>query len=152
VTGFEPIWDGRLSTSETPASDSEWWWLREQGVNTIVNLDPAMYDFAQYGFESFLWMPVGTSETPSDEETRSFLRFIQSCDNGPAHISGGTVERRAMLVALLRYAFDAWTIEEALAEGQRHNGGAALAPERVTWLLGWAAAHLAGSERRNSCS
>jgi hypothetical protein len=57
-----------------------------------------------------------------------------------------------MLIALLRYAFDAWTIEDALAEGQRLNGGAPLSPERVTWLLGWAAAHSPGSERLNSCS
>ncbi len=151
VAGFEPIWVGRLSTSETPADDSQWWWLRGQGVDTIVNLDAVMYDFAKYGFESFLWMPVGAGQAPTDEGASSFLKFIQSCDNEPAHISGGAPDTRATLVALLRYAIDAWTLEAALAEGERLNGGAPLSPEQVTWLLGWAATHLPGSERLDSC-
>src|SRR5439155_7130219 len=53
VPEYKTIWAGRLSTSDAPASDSEWWWLRSQGVNTIVNLEPVMFDFVQYGFESF---------------------------------------------------------------------------------------------------
>jgi hypothetical protein len=152
VPGFERIQAGGLSTSEAPVNDSQWWWLRGQGINTIVNLDAVMYDFAQYGFESFLWMPVGAGGTPSEEEVRSFLNFIRSCDNEPAHISGGAPDRRAMLVALLRYAIDAWSIEDALAEGQRLNGGAALSSEQIAWLQGWSAGHLPGSERRGSCS
>src|SRR3989449_6448836 len=151
VAGFEVIWAGRLSTSETPADDSQWSWLRGQGVNTIVNLDAVMYDFAKYGFESFLWMPVGAGEAPTDEGAKSFLKFIQSCDNAPAHISGGARDGRATLVALLRYAIDAWTIEATLAEGERLNGGVPLSPEQVMWLLGWAATHLPGSERLDSC-
>src|SRR6266545_2776713 len=34
VAGFEVIWVGRLSISEAPADDSQWWWLRGHGVNT----------------------------------------------------------------------------------------------------------------------
>ena len=151
VPGFEPIWDGRLSTSDVPASDSQWWWLRRQGVNTIVNLDAVMYDFAQYALESFLWMPLGAGQAPTDEGARSFLKFIQLCDNAPAHIAGGAQDGRATLVALLRYAIDAWTIEDALGEGQRLNGRTALSSEQITWLLGWAATHLPGSERLDSC-
>ena len=149
---FEVIWAGRLSTSETPADDSQWGWLRAQGANTIVNLDAVMYDFAKYGFESFLWMPVGAGQAPTDEGAKSFLKFIQSCDNAPAHISGGARDGRATLVALLRYAIDAWTIEAALGEGQRLNCDAPLSPKQVTWLLGWAESHLPGSERLVSCS
>jgi hypothetical protein len=151
VPGLERIGE-RLSMSESPASDSQWWWLRGQGVNTIVNLDAVMYDFAQYGFESFLWIPPGTGEMPSEEEVRSFLRFVRSCDNAPLHISGGTSDRRAALVALLWYAIEARSIEEALAEGQRLNGGVPLSPERIAWLQGWAASHQPGSERLASCS
>ncbi|PYV15388.1 MAG: hypothetical protein DMG21_15190, partial [Acidobacteria bacterium] len=150
--GFEIIWPGRLSVSETPANDSQWWWLRGQGANTIVNLDAVMYDFAQYAFESFLWMPVGAGAAPTDETATGFLKFIRSCDNQPANISGGAQDGRATLVALLRYAIDAWTIEDALGEGQRLNGGVALSPEQVTWLLGWAATHVPGSEQPNSCA
>jgi hypothetical protein len=152
VPGFGLIWPGRLSSSQPPTAASQWWWLRGQGVNTLVNLDAAMFDFAQYGFESFLWMPLGVGAVPSDEEVRSFLKFIQSCDNEPAHISGGTQEHRATLVALLRYAIDGWTLEDALSEAERLNGGAPLSPEQINWLLGWAATHGSGSERLASCS
>src|SRR5438552_3813404 len=152
VAGFEVIWAGRLSTSAVPADDSQWWWLRGQGVNTIVNLDAVMYDFAQYGFESFLWMPVAAGEAPADQGAQRLLKFIQLCDNEPVHISGGARDGRVTLVALLRYAIDAWTIEAALGEGQRLNCGAPLSSKQVTWLLGWAESNLPGSERLVSCS
>jgi hypothetical protein len=151
VPGFKHIWNGRLSTSDVPANDSQWWWLRQHRVNTIVNLDAAMYDFAQYALESFLWMPLGAAQAPTNEGARSFLKFIQLCDNAPAHIAGGAEDSRATLVALLRYAVDAWTIEDALKEAQRLHGGAALSSEQITWLVGWAATHLPGSERLDSC-
>jgi hypothetical protein len=152
VDTFGPIWPGRLSISETPADHSQWWWLRGQGANTIVNLDAEMYDFAQYAFESFLWMPLGAGEAPTEESATSFLKFIRSCDNQPAHIVGGARDGRAALVALLRYALDGWTIEDALGEGQRLNGDAPLSPAQVTWLQGWAASHRSGSEQLGSCS
>jgi hypothetical protein len=151
IAGFEFIWPGRLSTSQTAADAGQWWWLRAQGVHTIVNLDATNYDFVQYGFDSFLWIPVGPGEMPSDAQASSFLKFIQLCDNEPAHLSGGVKEGRATLVALLRYAVDAWTIADALAEGQRINGGDPLSPEQVTWLQRWAATHAPGSERLNAC-
>ncbi len=152
VGGFGLIWPGRLATSDRPATAGQWQWLRGQGVNTIVNLDAVMYDVVQYGFESFLWMPVGAGQTPTGEEAASFLNFVQSCDNGPAHISGGASDVRATLVALLRYAVDGWPTEAAIAEGQRLNGGTPLTQDQVTWLLGWAATHSPGSDRLATCS
>jgi len=138
--------------SATPADGSQWWWLRGQGANTIVNLDAEMYDFAQYAFESFRWMPLGAGEAPTAESASSFLTFIRSCDNQPAHIVGGARDGRATLVALLRYALDGWTLEDALGEGQRLNGDAPLSPAQVTWLQDWAASHPPGSEQLGSCS
>jgi hypothetical protein len=151
VPGFDIIWAERLSTSETPANDSEWWWLRQKRVNTIVNLDAVPYDFARYGFDSFLWTPLEAGQAPTDAAARKFLKFVQSCDNEPAHISGGARNDRATLVALLRYAVDARPIARAISEAQRSNGGAPLSPEQIKWLLRWAAKHAPGSERLNSC-
>lgn len=151
VAEFEVIWGGRLSTSPVPADDSQWRWLRGQGVNTIVNLDGVMFDFGQYAFESFLWMPLGAGEPPTEEGARRLLRFVQQCDNQPAHISGAARDARAAMVTLVRYAIDGWSIEAALAEGRRLNGGAALSPQQVTWLLDWAATHPPGSDRLDSC-
>jgi hypothetical protein len=144
---FEVIWDGLLSSSRAPADDGQWRWLRGHGVSTIVNLDHVMSDFKKYGFASFLWVPLGPGQPPSDEAAARFLRFIQLDDNQPAHLSGAARDARATLVALLRYAIEGWSIDAALAEGQRVNGGAPLSPDQVAWLRGWAASHAPGSHR-----
>jgi hypothetical protein len=144
---LEVIWDGALSSSRAPADDGQWRWLRGLGVSTIVNLDRVMSDFRKYGFASFLWVPLGPGEPPSDEAAARFLKFIQLDDNQPAHLSGAARDARATLVALLRYAIDGWTIDAALAEGERINGGAPLWPDQVAWLRGWAASHRPGSHR-----
>jgi hypothetical protein len=147
VAEYEVIWDGRLSSSRVPADDRQWRWLRGQGVNTIVNLDGAMADLGEHGFESFLWVPLGAGAAPTDGEATRLLKFIQLRDHQPAHISSATRDGRATMVALLRYAIDGWAIERALAEGQRVNGGAALSRRQVAWLLRWAGSHRPGSHR-----
>ncbi len=147
IADIEAIWDGLLSTSTVPLDDGQWRWLRGQDVNTVVNLDDHMFDVAQFGFESFLWVPLGADGAPTEVEAGRFLKFIQVRDNQPAHISSATSDRRATMVALLRYAIDGWTIDNALAEGQRLNGGAVLSSQQVQFLLGWAATHLPGSHR-----
>lgn len=149
IADFQVIWDNLFSISGVPLDDSQWRWLRGQDVNTVVNLDDGMYDFAQFGFESFLWLPLGADGAPTDVEAEDFLEFIQDSDNQPAHISSAAGDRKATMVALLRFAIDGWSLESALAEAQRLNQGAALSPGQIQWLLGWAATHLPGSHRRN---
>jgi hypothetical protein len=148
VADFEVIWDGELSTSRLPAHDSQWQWLRARGVASIVHLDDRMIDVAQYGIGSFLWVRPGSAGVPTYEDAERFLTFIQLADNQPAHMSSVVSNRRGTLVALLRYAIEGWTIEQALAEGQRLAGGAGLTPQQVGWLLGWAQSHPPGSHRR----
>jgi hypothetical protein len=147
VAEFDVIWNGVLSSSQVPAGDSEWQWLRGRGVATIVNLDDQMFDVGRHGFESFLWIPLGPDAGPREVEAHRFLKFVQLRDNQPAHISSAARDGRALMVALLRYAVDGWSSEQALAEGRRLNGGAALAPPHATWLRGWAARHQPGSHR-----
>jgi hypothetical protein len=149
ATDYEVIRNDRLSSSRAPSSDSEWRWLRGKGINTIVHLDGAMVDFAQFGFDSFFWVPLPAGEPPTDEDAERFLRFIQQKENQPAHLSGAAVDGRAVLVALARYAIDGWSIEAALAEGRSVNGGLelSLSTSQVEWLLRWAANHSSRSHR-----
>jgi hypothetical protein len=148
VAEFEVIWDGRLSTSRMPAHDSQWLWLRALGVTSIVNLDDRNIDVAQYGFGSFLWVRPGPTGVPTNDDAARFLTFIQLADNQPIHIASVVGTRRATMVALLRYAIEGWTIEQALAEAQRLAGGAGLTPQQLQWLLGWAQIYPAGSHLR----
>jgi hypothetical protein len=152
VAGLEDVWAGRLSVSQAPADDTQWQSLRVRGVNTIINLDEVMFDVGRYGFESFLWVQLGAGAPPTEAEAERFLKFIQDLDNQPAHISSATSDRRAIMVALVRYAVDGWALDRALAEGRRLNGDADLSPEHVAWLMGWAARYPAGSHRRATMS
>jgi hypothetical protein len=152
VAEFEVIWTGGLSTSQAPADDGQRQWLRGNGVTTIVNLDDRMFDVGRHGFESFLWVPLQPAAAPTDAEAERFLRFIQLRDNQPAHILSGARDARGIMVALLRYAIDGWSLADALAEGQRLNGGTALSLQQVQWLEGWAATRPPGSHRRRTGS
>ena len=147
IADFEPIWAGRLWTSTVPRDDGQWRWLRRRDVTTIVNLDQNTYDLKRFAFDSFLWVPVGAGAVPADAEAQRFLKFIQVRDNQPAHISSGTSDRRALMVGLLRYAIDGWTMDRALTEAQRLNQGVPLAAGQVQWLQDWAARNAPGSHR-----
>ena len=146
---FEVIWTGLLSTSQAPADDSQQLWLRGRGVDTVVILDDAMIDVGRYGFDSFLWVPLGTGTVPTVVQAERFLTFIQQPDNQPAHISGSLRAARALLVALLRYAVDGWSLDDALREAQRINLGSPLPPQMSAWLRAWAVPHPPGSYRRH---
>jgi hypothetical protein len=148
VVDFEVIWDGQLSTSRTPAHASQWQWLRARGVTSIVNLDDRVLDVGQYGFETFLWVPPAAAGVPALEDAERFLAFIQLTDNQPVHMVSLHRNRRATMVELLRYAIQGWTIEQALAEAERPDGGPGLTPHQLEWLLDWARSHPPGSHRR----
>ncbi len=49
------------------------------------------------------------------------------------------------MAALVRYAIDGWSIDEALAEARRYTKGKDLFARDVSWLRRWAANHEPGS-------
>jgi hypothetical protein len=147
IPDFATVWDGALSISSTPLVNSQWTWLRARDAQTIVNLNDGMPDVARFGFESFLWVRFAPGGTPTNEDAGDFLDFIQVHDNQPVHISSERSDRKALMVALARYAIDGWSLQNALAEAQRLNQGIPLSLAQVLWLQGWAATHLPGSYR-----
>lgn len=160
LVGYGVVWEGKLTRSALPQSDEGWRWLRRQGVTNIVNLRSInTVDYKKYGFESFLWVPLDDGETPPQDRAEWFLRFVQDPDHHPVHIidEGGS-DRSNVMTALVRYAVDGWSVEEALSEarlyGRSSQGGNAPATnEGVTagegaWLRAWAGANAPGSARR----
>jgi hypothetical protein len=146
---YGSLWEGQMSHSETPTKTAGWRWLREQGVKTIVALDPNRVNIGKFGFEGFLWIPLDSGEPPTDTEAEKFLKYVQNQDNQPVHLqSAGGSDRAATLRALVSYAIDGQTLEAALAEARLHNEGNELSPAQVEWLRRWAAAHDPGSHRR----
>ena len=149
VANYGVIWDGRLSRSATPNDVAQWRWLRAQGVNTIVTLDPQRMNFGSFGFENFLWIPLDEGAPPTDIQAARFLKFVQDPDNKLVHLqSAGGSNRIATLRALLSYAIDGQTLEAALAEARLINEDNELSPAQVTWLRNWAANRAPGSQRR----
>jgi hypothetical protein len=106
-----------------------------------------MVDFAQFEFERFLWVPLHAGEPPTDDDAEWYLWFIQLIEHRPTHLSGAAADVRGVMMALVRYAIEEWTIDDALAEGRRINRGAELSTSQVEWFLRWAATHHPGSHR-----
>ena len=93
----------KLSYSATPNSNAQWRWLRKQGVKTIVDLNPVRNNFAGFGFENFLWIPLD-DEKPTDSQVARLLKFFNNLDKQPVHIiqADGGPDRVATLAALIR--------------------------------------------------
>jgi hypothetical protein len=152
VRNYGVVWPGKLTRSGLPDSDSEWRWLRHQGVKSIVTFlghDDDDVDYEKYGFEHVLRIPLDDEDVPTEAQSRSFLAFVQDPNHWPVHMHcHAGKDRTGMMAALVRYAVDGWSLDRALAEARPYRKGKDLAEFRVEWLEKWAALHAPGSERR----
>ncbi|TMA36914.1 MAG: hypothetical protein E6J79_11990 [Deltaproteobacteria bacterium] len=149
VPNYGVIWDHKLTRSGQPSTLAGWTWLRRQGVRSVVNFRSENdVDYTRLGFEHSLWLPLKSSEPPTDADAERFLAFVRDPQNWPLHIhckSGQ--DRTGVMAALVRYAIDGWTLERALVEARSYRGGVDLAPQDMAWLRQWAAGHEPGSHR-----
>ena len=143
------VWPGKLTRSGVPSSDSGWQWLRGEGVKSIVTfLDDDDVDYEKFEFEHVLTIPLGDEDLPSDEQTKTFLAFIQDPHNWPVHMHCHRgKDRTGMMAAMVRYAIDGWRLDRALEEARTYRGGKDLSEFRIEWLRRWASDHDPGSER-----
>jgi hypothetical protein len=146
VKNYGIVRQGVLLRSGLPKTN-DYAWLRQQGVKSIVNLtDEAAGEvlLKKLGFQGYLWLPM--DGPPSDAQAEQFLRFVQDSRNWPAHVhchSGK--DRTGLMVALFRYAIDAWPLGRALEEAKLYRSGKALYPEYVEWLRRWTVRYPPGS-------
>ncbi len=151
VPRFGIVWQGKLTRSGLPKDDEAWKWLRDQGVNTIINFrERNDVDYKKYGFESALWIPLQGGRKPTESEVEKFLQFIQNPSNQPVHIQCAEgKDRTGMMAALARYAVEGWPMEKAIAEASLYRKGKPLSADRIEWLQQWAAKHKPGSFRKS---
>ena len=142
------IWEGRLTRSGVP-DEAQCLWLQNQGVKSVVTFRPKNdIDYARYGIANVLRIPLTGRNTPSNEDTERFLKFVQNPANWPVHIHCAEGQDRVgMMAALVRYAIDGWSLEKALGEARLYRRGEDLAEWRIDWLRTWAATHQPGSHR-----
>jgi protein tyrosine/serine phosphatase len=150
VPKYGIIWQGKLSRSGKPKNEEGWKWLRQQGVNGIVNFRARNdVDYKQYGFEEYLWIPMDNGRLPTEAEAETYLAWIQSPANQPVIIQCAEgKDRTGMMAALARYAIDGWSIEEAIKESSLYRKGEPISDERINWLRGWASKHPPASHLR----
>jgi protein tyrosine/serine phosphatase len=139
---------GILSRSGRP-TPAGYAWLRQQGVNSIVNFtdkDTGAAVMQELGFAHYLWLPLHGPPTEAVQAER-FLSFVRDAQHWPVHMHcHAGQDRTGVMGALVRYAIDGWPLEAALAEARRYKGHA-LAPKYLTWLNEWVASHPPGSHR-----
>ena len=149
VRNYGVVWPGKLTRSGLPDSDSEWKWLRHEGVKSIVTFVDDDVDYKKFGFGPVLRIPLDGQDVPTEAQSQKFLAFVQDPNNWPVHMHcHAGKDRTGMMAALVRYAVDGWSLDRALAEARPYRKGKDLADFRIEWLEKWAAAHEPGSERR----
>jgi protein tyrosine/serine phosphatase len=147
LQNYGVIWPNKLTRSGMPASDQGWYWLRNQGVKSVVTFRPEHdVNYDQFGFH-VMRLPM-EKDPPDEQQAEEFLRFIQSPKNQPVHIHCTAGEgRTGLMAALTRYAIDGWPLDQALAEARSYRDGRDLSKNRLDWLKKWAAKHPPGSAR-----
>lgn len=150
VKNFGVLREGKITRSGKPQTDDGWRWLRERGVEAIVNLrrDNSDVDYEKYGFKEVLWIPLKGGQSPDEETAVKFLRYAQETGNQPLHVMCAEgKDRTGTMSALIRYSIDGWTMDAALNEAKLYRKGEDLSPERIRWLRAWASKHAPGSFR-----
>jgi protein tyrosine/serine phosphatase len=128
-------------------------WLRRYGIASIVNLREERYDdgarlLAGLGFSSYLHLAIDDHAAPTDAQAAAFLAYVQDQRHWPVlvHCAEGK-GRTGVLVALVRYAVDGWSIDQALAEANNYTAELALSDAQRAWLARWARHHAPGDQR-----
>src|SRR5437867_5455332 len=115
VPHYGVIWKGRLTRSGEP-SQAGWTWLRSQGARAVVNFQVRADDEASMRtkFEHYLSLPLKDKQPPTEAQAETFLAFVRDPHHWPVHIhcKGGEY-RTGLMAALVRYAIDGWSIDEA---------------------------------------
>jgi protein tyrosine/serine phosphatase len=142
---FGVIWPHKLTRSGLPSEDQGWIWLHQQGVRSIVTFRKEEdVDYAKFGFEKVMRLPLSSTVMPTEEQAIAYLRFVQNPDNQPVHIHcAAGKSRTGMMAALVRYSIDGWDMDRALAEAREYRGND-LSDTITAWLQAWAKAHPPG--------
>lgn len=145
ISKFGVIEEGILYRSAQP-TDEEMRQLLRQGIKSIVSFRKENGDNRDrvlgLGFENYLWLNIEDETVPTDAQAERFLDFVTDSQNWPVliHCKVG-VGRTGTMAALVRYAVDGWSMDEAIKESKIYRDGIDLVPSQLDWLKQWAANH-----------
>ncbi len=145
IANFGVVEEGILYRSAQP-TEADYDWLLKRGFRSVVSFRRETGDDSSraldMGFQHSLWLSIEDETNPSDEQAGMFLDFVTDPQNWPIliHCKVG-LGRTGTLAALVRYAIDGWTMEEAIEEARLYRNGVDLVPSQLEWLRQWAAHH-----------
>ena len=127
-------------------TDAEFRWLLNQGFKSIVSFRRESGDTGKsalnMGFKNYLWLSIEDETNPNDEQAKRFLDFVTDPQNWPVLIYCKVgAGRTGTMSALIRYAIDGWSMEEAIEEARLYRNGVSLVENQLDWLNHWAANH-----------
>lgn len=153
---FAVVVPGVISRSGQPTIE-DFKWLKENGWKSVVNLrvdgernevgdDEKIPGFNNLGF-NYLWLPIADGSPLTEEQAQKFLAFITNPANWPVHVHcRGGIGRGGTMIALYRYAVQAWPIDKAIEESRLFQGG--VSDSQKNWLENWAQNHKPGSDKK----
>ncbi|MBI2906198.1 MAG: hypothetical protein HYX92_00935 [Chloroflexi bacterium] len=148
---FGVVEEGILSRSAQPTREN-FRWFREQGIKGVVSFRRETGDDRAYvlshGFRNFLWLTIEDETPPTHQQAEVFLSFVTDPRNWPVLIFCKVgLGRTGTMAALVRYAIDGWSMDEAIRESRVYRGGIELVPVQIDFLRGWAREHPPASHR-----
>jgi protein-tyrosine phosphatase len=151
IPNYGVIEEGIICRSAQP-TEEQYRELVGMGFKSVINFRQEQPFEEKYirglGFQYYLFLDIPDENQPTDQQAHDFLQFVTNKQHWPIimHCKVG-VGRTGTMAALIRYAVDAWPLDQAIAEAIDYRGGNPLVQPQVTWLRQWAMTHPPGDHR-----
>jgi protein-tyrosine phosphatase len=149
IQNFGIIEEGIVCRSAQP-NNEEYRFLVTQGFKSVISFRREVGNeekrILALGYKYYLHLDIEDENQPTNQQAEDFLAFVTNKQHWPIimHCKVG-VGRTGTMAALIRYAVDGWTMEQAMEESLYYRGGIRLVTPQVRWLEDWAATHPPGS-------
>ena len=122
--------------------------MLQAGIRTVFDLRKEKSDneiFPMEEFHTYFHLGIEDHQAPSERQAKALLEIVRRAKYWPVliHCHGGR-GRTGVIVALIRYAIEGWSLKEALEEAKLYRNGVPLNVNDWNFLHIWASKHPPG--------